>query len=141
MPYKFRVEFLPGEAGLNQDGAEYIYADKNNTVLVEENGQFSTVEYEGVGTFKITYSDGTVSRQIYDEQGRMIRATDGETSISYSYDPCTAIVSDSSGEIAILTLTMREIFPAMESRTVRRSTYSYDESGNLTQITLGSICD
>lgn len=138
VPYKFRVEFLPGEAGLNQDGAEYIYADKNNTVLVEENGQFSTVEYEGVGTFKITYSDGTVSRQIYDEQGRMIRATDGETSISYSYDPCTAIVSDSSGEIAIFDFDDAGNLSGMESPDGTAINYSYDESGNLTQITLGA---
>lgn len=119
VPYKFRVEFVPGDAQNPVDSGAYTFDDKGNlTQLMLDDGASINFSYGQGGQVTLTTEGldlygqgvdvtaaGTIvsgdSEVFFDSAGRIIRITsDGGVSLALAYDPRTAIDPSAENDVS-----------------------------------------
>ncbi|MET7701035.1 DUF6531 domain-containing protein, partial [Streptomyces sp. NPDC005485] len=103
-------------------------------------GQISAFSYDIVGNQARKVVDGRATVFTHDQNGRILRATGPDATLSYAYDPAGRITAEAVDGRALTTTYDALGRPTRRTTpTGATATYSYDAAGNRTTLTAAGL--
>ena len=118
---------------IDGDGTQTLF-DKSGDEFLSPEGDFSTLEKLGDGSFRRTFPDGT--QYHFDADGNLLSMTDSNgNQIQYQYDNDGRLstITDPVGQVTTLNYTGDRL-TSMTDAAGRVTTFEYDAEGNLIGI-------